>query len=164
MFNKTLLFSLSVFLILMVFTSVVKNKTRVLEKINKINKEIVILKKSERCWNWFCVFIVLDNLKNSIIFKEEDYSTYDHSKIFLSTDHFLQKNLKETRLINTTTDEQNKNNKTNQKSFYFQDYDHHKENKIEGNKISIYQDRVYLLFFVFFCLISIFATKIFLSH
>ena len=31
MFNKTLLFSLSVF-ILMVFTSVVKNKTRVLEK------------------------------------------------------------------------------------------------------------------------------------
>ncbi len=54
-----------------------------------------------------------------------------------------------------------KNNKINQKSFYFQDYNHHKENRKEVKKTMINQDRVYLLFFVFFCLISIFATKIF---
>ena len=109
MFNKTLLFSLSIFLILMVFTSVVKNKTRVLEKkINKINKEIVILKKSLNDAETDFVYLSSPGQlkKYLIIFKEEDYSTYDHSKIFLSTDHFLQKNLKETRLINTATDEQ----------------------------------------------------------
>ena len=54
-----------------------------------------------------------------------------------------------------------KNNKTIQKSFYFQDYDHHSIDKTKNNKLVINQDRVYLLFFIFFSLIFIFATKIF---
>jgi len=54
-----------------------------------------------------------------------------------------------------------KNKKINQRSFYFQDYDHHTVSKIKNDKLIINQDRVYLLFFVFFCLIFIFATKIF---
>ena len=41
MFKKSLIFSLSAFLILMIFTSSVKHKTRNLEKkINLVNKEI----------------------------------------------------------------------------------------------------------------------------
>ena len=56
---------------------------------------------------------------------------------------------------------EDKNKKTNKRSFYFQDYDHYIINKIKNEKLIINQDRVYLLFFVFFCLIFIFATKIF---
>ena len=54
-----------------------------------------------------------------------------------------------------------KNKETNNRSFYFQDYNHHVVEKIKNENLSVNQDRVYLLFFVFFCLIFIFATKIF---
>tara|TARA_B100001996_G_scaffold210490_1_gene161529 strand:+ start:9 stop:1733 length:1725 start_codon:yes stop_codon:yes gene_type:complete len=54
-----------------------------------------------------------------------------------------------------------KNKKINQRTFYFQEYNHHAENKSKNEKLIVNQDRVYLLFFVFFCLIFIFATKIF---
>ena len=53
------------------------------------------------------------------------------------------------------------NEKKNQKSFYFKEYDHYTIGKTKNNKLTIDLDRVYLLFFVFFCLIFIFATKIF---
>ena len=53
------------------------------------------------------------------------------------------------------------NNKISQKSFYFQDYNHYTVDKNKNDKLVINQDRVYLLFFIFFCLIFIFATKIF---
>ncbi len=108
MFNKTLLFSLGIFLILMIFTSVVKNKTRVLEKkINKINKEIVILKKSLSDGETDFVYLSSPGQlkKYLVFFDKEDYSTYEHSKIFLSTDDFLANNLKETKLIIRKIDE-----------------------------------------------------------
>ncbi len=54
-----------------------------------------------------------------------------------------------------------KNNITNQKSFYFQDYNHQFIDEIKNSKFAINQDRIYLLFFIFFCLIFIFAAKIF---
>ena len=54
-----------------------------------------------------------------------------------------------------------KNKKINQRSFYFQDYNYNSVEKNKNEKLAVNQDRVYLLFFVFFCLIFIFATKIF---
>ena len=46
MFNRPLIFSLSVFFLLMVFTSIIKNNTRNIEKnIEKLNTEISILNK-----------------------------------------------------------------------------------------------------------------------
>ena len=56
-----------------------------------------------------------------------------------------------------------KNNPLNQKSFYFKDYDHYPDNPLKKNKINITEDRIYLLFFVFFSLIFIFALKIFIT-
>ena len=56
-----------------------------------------------------------------------------------------------------------KNNLVNQKSFYFKDYDHYSNNPLKKNKISITEDRIYLLFFVFFSLIFIFALKVFIT-
>ena len=53
------------------------------------------------------------------------------------------------------------NNKINQRSFYFQDYTHNGVTETKNKKFNVGQDRVYLLFFVFFCLIFIFSTKIF---
>ncbi len=50
--------------------------------------------------------------------------------------------------------------KNNKKSFYFEDYNYSLKIK---NRLNISEDRIYLLFFVFFCLISIFIIKIFFT-
>ena len=54
----------------------------------------------------------------------------------------------------------NKNFNINQKSFYFEDYleTNNKNKKVRNSNIS--QDRIYLLFFLFFSLITIFSIKI----
>ena len=44
-------------------------------------------------------------------------------------------------------------------SFYFEEYRQSSENSI-NKKLSINQDRIYLLFFIFFSLIFMFAIKI----
>ena len=55
---------------------------------------------------------------------------------------------------------QNKNiTESNKKSFYFDDYD--SNSKTKKNRLDIKEDRIYLLFFVFFSLILIFSIKIF---
>ncbi len=102
MFNKSLILSLGIFLILMIFTSSVKHKTRNLEKkINSVNKEIVILKKQlNDAETDFAYLSSPEKLKeNLIILRKQGYSIYDHSRIFLSTDEFLFNDLKETKLI-----------------------------------------------------------------
>ncbi len=50
--------------------------------------------------------------------------------------------------------------KSNQKSFFFKDYNHYSSKSLSKIGLKISEDRVYLLFFVFFCLISIFSIKI----
>ena len=54
----------------------------------------------------------------------------------------------------------NKDFNINQKSFYFEDYleTNQKNKKIKDTRIS--QDRIYLLFFLFFSLVVIFSIKI----
>ena len=56
----------------------------------------------------------------------------------------------------------NKNFSSSQKSFYFEDYleTNPKKNKVKDSNIS--QDRIYLLFFLFFSLVTIFSIKIIL--
>jgi len=48
----------------------------------------------------------------------------------------------------------------NQKSFYFQDYIETSLEQKNNSKSFISEDRIYLIFFVFFCLVSIFSIKI----
>ena len=102
MFKKSLIFSLSVFLILMIFTSSVKHKTRNLEKkINLVNKEIVILKKqlSDGETDFVYLSSPAQLKKYLIVLEKKDYSTYDYSRVFQSIDHFLIQSSKETRLV-----------------------------------------------------------------
>ena len=56
--------------------------------------------------------------------------------------------------------QKNKNFNINQKSFYFEDYleTNQKSKKVKDS--NIFQDRIYLLFFLFFSLITIFSIKI----
>ena len=56
----------------------------------------------------------------------------------------------------------NKNLNTNQHSFYFEDYLETKQKNKRVKNSYITQDRIYLLFFLFFCLITIFSIKIIL--
>ena len=51
-------------------------------------------------------------------------------------------------------------NSEHQKSFYFEDYLETNQNKKKFKNTIISQDRIYILFFFFFCLISIFSIKI----
>ena len=51
--------------------------------------------------------------------------------------------------------------KANQKSFYFEDYDYFSYNSFKKKRLIVGEDRIYLLFFVFFSLVLIFAIKIF---
>ncbi len=48
----------------------------------------------------------------------------------------------------------------NQKSFYFEDYLETNQNKKKYENTNISQDRIYILFFFFFCLVAIFSIKI----
>jgi cell division protein FtsI (penicillin-binding protein 3) len=56
----------------------------------------------------------------------------------------------------------NKNLNSSQKSFYFEDYLEINQKKKEVKESNISQDRVYLLFFLFFSLVTIFSIKIIL--
>ena len=102
MSKKSLILSLGVFLILMVFTSTVKHTTRNLEKeINKTNKKIVILKKqlNDAQTDFIYLSSPAQLEKYLTILGKTNYSTYNYSRIFLSTDEFLIQNSKETRLL-----------------------------------------------------------------
>ena len=100
MFNRPLIFSLSVFLFLMIFTSVIKNNTRNIEKnIEKLYTEVSILKNE--LLNAEMDFIYLsspDKLEKKILsLNRKKYSTYDFSRIFLSTEEFINFSSKQTK-------------------------------------------------------------------
>ena len=100
MFKKSLILSLTVFFTLMIITSVIKNKTRNLEKeIEKINKEVAFLEK--QLSDAEIDYIYLSSPKKlkkylSTLGKEE-YLSFDHSRIFFSIELFLKHSLKEAK-------------------------------------------------------------------
>ena len=103
MFNKRLIISLSIFFIFMIYTSSVKHKTRNLEKkINNLNSEIGVLKKQLKDAKTDYVFLSSpEQLKKYLItLNINDFSIYDASRIFFSTDQFTIYDDKQTRLLN----------------------------------------------------------------
>ena len=103
MFNKQLIISLSIFFIFMIYTSSVKHKTRNLEKkINNLNSEIGVLKKQLKDAKTDYVFLSSpEQLKKYLItLNINDFSIYDASRIFFSTDQFIIYDDKQTSLLN----------------------------------------------------------------
>ena len=102
MFNKNLIISLTVFLIFMVFTSMVKHKTRNFEKeINTLNKEITFLRKELKDAKTDYVYLSspAQLQKYLLILNFKDYFSYDISRIFKSTDQFIIFKEKQTKLL-----------------------------------------------------------------
>ena len=100
MFKKSLILSLTVFFTLMVITSVIKNKTRNLEKkIEKINKEIAFLEKqlSDAEIDYIYLSGPEKLTKYLSTFNKEKYLSFDYSRIFFSTEQFLKHSLKEAK-------------------------------------------------------------------
>ena len=87
----------------MIYTSSVKHKTRNLEKkINNLNSEIGVLKKQFKDAKTDYVFLSSpEQLKKYLItLNINDFSIYDASRIFFSTDQFTIYEDKQTRLLN----------------------------------------------------------------
>ena len=100
MFKKTFLISIIIFFCLMIFTSLVKNKTRNLEKdIQKLKKEVVILEKKLRDARIDFVYLSSpEQLKKiSGFLDQKSYSSFDTSRIFSSENQFLKHFSKETK-------------------------------------------------------------------
>ena len=98
MFKKSLIFSLTVFFTLMIITSLIKNKTRNLEKkIEKINKEVAFLEKELSDAEIDYIYLSSpEKLKQYLsTLGKEEYLSFDHSRIFFSTEQFLKHSLKE---------------------------------------------------------------------
>ena len=108
MFNKNLMMSLTVFLIFMIFTSMVKHKTRNFEKeINTLNKEITFLRKELKDAKTDYVYLSspAQLQKYLLILNFKDYFSYDISRIFKSTDQFIIYKEKQTKLLKINKNE-----------------------------------------------------------
>ena len=100
MFKKSTIISLCIFFILMFLTPIVKNKTRIIEKnIEKSNKNISILEKQLNDAKIDFIYLSSpEKLKESLLnFNKEKYSNFQHSRIFLSTQDFLNHSSQETK-------------------------------------------------------------------
>jgi len=100
MLNKKLFFSLIIFSILMTFTSMIKNKTRIIEKnILMYEKKIAILENNlyevELDYHYLSSPKIIS--KNIIEFSDEEYSSVDYSKIYFSLEQFLKEKQKTTQ-------------------------------------------------------------------
>ena len=102
MFNKSIIISLCIFFILMIFTSFIKSKTRNTERdIKKLEKEIFILEKELNNANIDFVYLSSpEKLKENLDkFDQKKYFSFDYSRFFLSTDEFLKHSSKQTKKV-----------------------------------------------------------------
>tara|TARA_A100001011_G_C13875967_1_gene661008 strand:+ start:29 stop:358 length:330 start_codon:yes stop_codon:yes gene_type:complete len=104
MFKKSIILSITLFFLITVITSLIKNKARNLEKdISKLKKEVSLLEK--QISDAEIDFIYLSNPEKlskhlTDLKKEEKYSTFDHSRIFFSINHFLKHDSKVSKYVN----------------------------------------------------------------
>ena len=99
MFNKKLFISIFIFSIFMIFTSIIKNKTRIIEKnIYSYEKKIINLQNNfYEAQLDFSYLSSPENLsKNIFEYSNEEYSILSRSRIYQSLDEFLKESKKTT--------------------------------------------------------------------
>ena len=102
MFKKSIFVSLTIFLILMIFTSIVKNNTRGIEKnIESLSKDVSILEKelSDAKIDFIYLSSPEKLQKNLSKFDNKKYYSYEYSRIFLSTEDFVNYTSQEAKNI-----------------------------------------------------------------
>ncbi len=100
MFKKTTIISLCIFFILIFFTPIVKNNTRIIEKnIESLSKDISILEKQLNDAKIDFVYLSSpERLKKNLLnFNIKKYSSFERSRIFLSPQDFLHYSSQETK-------------------------------------------------------------------
>ena len=100
MFNKQLFISLIIFSVLMIFTSMIKTKTRIIEKnILIYEKKIANLQNNlhESELDYYYLSSPEVITKNIIEYSNEEYSSIDYSRIYFSLDQFLNEKKKTTK-------------------------------------------------------------------
>ncbi len=103
MINRKIFISIIVFSILFFFTSIVKNKTRIIEKSILNNEKKIAFLKNEIYETQLDFFYLSspDKLTEKIDFlSTEDYSHLSFSQIYLSYESFLKQKKQLTRKIN----------------------------------------------------------------
>ena len=100
MFNKQLFISLIIFSVLMIFTSMIKTKTRIIEKnILVYERKIANLQNNlhEAELDYYYLSSPRIISKNINEYSDEEYSSIDYSKIYFSLDQFLNEQKKTTK-------------------------------------------------------------------
>ena len=101
MLNSKFIISLSVFISFLLITSVIKNKTRVIEKqISNLNTKIFLDKKniSEAQLDYNYLSSPLEIEKKLDIIGNNNYQPIDHSKLFLNISDFTNMDSKVSKL------------------------------------------------------------------
>ena len=92
MFRPKIIVTVIIFLILLIFTSIIKNKTRVIEKKLYFLNETIVLKEkdiNESQLDFYFLSSPSQIEKKIISFGLNNYSVIESSKIFLSLSNFL---------------------------------------------------------------------------
>jgi len=100
MFNKKLFISLIIFSVLMIFTSIIKTQTRIIEKniftykkkINNLTNDLYELEL-----DYYYLSSPQAISKKIIEFSNEEYSSIKYSKIYFSIEQFLKEKNKTTK-------------------------------------------------------------------
>ena len=101
MLNKKLIIYSVIFITLLIITSTIKNKTRIIEKkISNLSKQVWIKKKdlNETQLDFYYLSTPLEIEKKLIIIGFENYQPIIHSKIFFDISNFTSINDKITNL------------------------------------------------------------------
>ena len=105
MFKKKFVTSMAILLIFLIFTSIIKNKTRIIEKkLYKLKKKIALKEKdiNESQLDFYFLTSPEKVEKKIKILGINDYSPIKNSKIFLSLSNFvdIKKRLSKTKIVN----------------------------------------------------------------
>ena len=160
--SSKLIISIIVFSFLFFLTSIIKNKTRIIEKDILYEKKISYLEKElHESQLDFHYLTSPEILQSKIAFLTSDEYQHMSFLTFILITIILFQIKKKFQKNNLCGKKKNKKNfNTNQQSFLFEDYISTKQRFIREKNFIINEDRIYILFFSFFSLILIFSLKI----
>ena len=99
MFKKSIILSIIIFFFLTLTTSVIKNKSRNLEKdLLTLNKEIFLLEKQISDAEIDHIYLSNpEKLTKHLELSKKKYTNFEYSRVFFSIEHFLSQESKETK-------------------------------------------------------------------